>query len=198
MSVEEVVDVLDEFGEKTGEIVSKSEAHRRELWHGGAHVWMYNSRGEVLLQLRAADKDMYPNTWDISASGHSHAGDTPITTALREVNEELGLKIDKHQLEFIGVVRTVQRIPDANFTHRVFDCVYIMHAEQFDPADLKLQAEEVSEARWWPIDELEAAMRDPAKSRQLFSPRPFYLFDMAFTEIRKALKQEQTAEMDTD
>lgn len=189
MSADEMVDVLDEFGNKTGEVLSKRELHKRELWHRGAHVWIYNSRGEVLLQLRAPDKEIYPNTWDISAAGHLSAGDTPVVAALRETEEELGLTLEQSELEFIGVTRTIQKIPGAGYVHRVFDWNYIVRKE-LDAANLKLQVEELAEARWWPLDKFEADLHDPEKAEQ-FSPRPFYLYDMAITETRVALNRKQ-------
>lgn len=48
---------------------------------------------QLLLQLRAADKDTYPGRWDVSAAGHIAAGDGSADTAGRELAEELGLDL---------------------------------------------------------------------------------------------------------
>ncbi|GAB0496839.1 hypothetical protein MMPV_008160 [Pyropia vietnamensis] len=48
---------------------------------------------QLLLQLRAADKDTYPGRWDVSAAGHIAAGDGSADTAGRELAEELGLNL---------------------------------------------------------------------------------------------------------
>ena len=48
-----LINVLDENGNPTGEVKTKREIHEQGLWHNAAHVWMYNSKGEILMQLRA-------------------------------------------------------------------------------------------------------------------------------------------------
>lgn len=52
--MEEMIDVLNEnTGEKTGEIISKNEAHRTGKWHGSIHVLIVNNeRSKTLLQRR--------------------------------------------------------------------------------------------------------------------------------------------------
>jgi isopentenyldiphosphate isomerase len=47
-----LIDVLDENGNPTGDKKTKREIHEQGLWHISAHVWIYNSKGEILLQLR--------------------------------------------------------------------------------------------------------------------------------------------------
>ncbi len=54
---EEMLDVLDENGGKTGRVVSNKEVHAQGLWHRVVHVYIYNSQNEILLQLRS------PNMW---------------------------------------------------------------------------------------------------------------------------------------
>lgn len=192
MSATELLDVFDRYGEHTGASLTKHVIHEQELWHGGAHIWIYNGKGEVLLQLRAPDKDIYPNTWDISAAGHVSAGETPIQTALRETQEELGLSLQPQELEFIGVTRTIQAIPTTGWTHRVFDWTYIVRKE-VAISDLHLQKEELAGARWVSLVEFATDLQDVSKSAQ-YSPRPFYLYDLAITEMRKALQREEKQE----
>ena len=85
---DELIDVLDESGKKTGKQVIKSEAHKNRLWHAAVHIWIFNSRGGVLLQKRKATKQMHPLKWDISVAGHLAAGEDPIEAAVRGVEEE--------------------------------------------------------------------------------------------------------------
>ena len=87
----EYFDILDENGNLTGKTKLRSEVHRDGDWHKAVHIWVFNRKGEVLLQRRAANKDSYPNMLDISCAGHLSAGDTSIEGALRELEEELKL-----------------------------------------------------------------------------------------------------------
>lgn len=66
---DELVDICDENNNLHGIRKTTSEAHRAGLWHRASHVWIYNSKGEILLQLRAKEKLLYPDMWDISAAG---------------------------------------------------------------------------------------------------------------------------------
>ncbi len=43
----ELIDVLDEKGNKTGEVKPKPDIHRDANWHKAVHVWFINSRGGV-------------------------------------------------------------------------------------------------------------------------------------------------------
>jgi len=53
------------------------------------------------LQLRAKNKKLFPNKWDVSVGGHISAGEEPLTTAVRETKEELGLEISREDLVFV-------------------------------------------------------------------------------------------------
>ena len=101
----EYFDILDENGNLTGKTKLRSEVHRDGDWHKAVHIWVFNRKGEVLLQRRAANKDSYPNMLDISCAGHLSAGDTSLEGALRELEEELGLKVvfeDDNKIKFIN------------------------------------------------------------------------------------------------
>lgn len=185
MSTDEMVDVLDEFGRPTGQVVSKKQAHSQELFHSGTHIWIYNSRGEVLLQLRDPHKDIYPDTWDISAAGHISAGEDAIQTALRETEEELGIVLTPGELRYVGTTRADKFIPSLHKVHHVFDHTFIVHKD-VEITSLRLQPGETVDARWCSLEELEADVRDAERVKQ-YSPRPRYFFDLAIFEIRKAL-----------
>lgn len=100
---EELFDVLDKNGNKTGIQKTKKELHEQGLWHQAVHVWIFNSKGEMLLQKRAKDKDYWPDLWDISAAGHISAGETPEQAVIREIGEETGIKVSLSQLKKIEI-----------------------------------------------------------------------------------------------
>ena len=66
--MEEYFDVLNEKGEYTGKIETREKCHREGLWHKAVVVFIINSKGQVLLQKRSANKKMWPNTWDVTAN----------------------------------------------------------------------------------------------------------------------------------
>lgn len=144
----EYVDVLDETtGEVTGG-AERAEAHRLGLWHKVVHVWLLNSRGEVLIQLRAAAKKSYPNVWSMSWEGHVAAGVSSLETAVVEAHEELGLVIQPHELHLLKTYQIPQDTPRPSSHH--FVDVYLLSKDvEIDHA--QLQVDEVADVRWIPL-----------------------------------------------
>ncbi len=97
---DELIDICDENNNLLGIRKMKSEAHWEGLWHRAAHTWIYNSRKEVLLQLRAKNKELYPAVWDYAAAGHISAGEEPLDASVRETQEEIGLSAKKEIWNF--------------------------------------------------------------------------------------------------
>ena len=87
---EEIFDVVDEH-DVVVEQATRREVHARGLLHRAVHIFLFNSRGELLLQRRSALKDEFPLCWTSSASGHLDAGESYEQAAGRELREELGL-----------------------------------------------------------------------------------------------------------
>lgn len=70
----ELLDVLDENGIKTGEVLPRDVVHKQGLWHRIIVVAIVNEKNEILMQQRSDDKDKNPGMWDISVTGHISAG----------------------------------------------------------------------------------------------------------------------------
>ena len=104
----EYFDIVDEQGNPTGQTVERKQAHRNNILHRTAHVWIVRRRGnsiQILLQKRCMEKDSFPGCYDISSAGHIPAGVDYIPSALRELREELGLTIEPKQLIDCGLHR---------------------------------------------------------------------------------------------
>ena len=141
--MDELLDILDESGRPTGEVVLKSEAHRLGLWHRCFHCWICGSDAAgsyVLLQRRAATKDTWPDYLDVTAAGHLAAGEK-VLDGLREVEEELGLRVEPERIVPLGTRRVEQEIPAG--CDREFHEVFLVF-DATPPEDLCLQREEVS------------------------------------------------------
>ncbi len=153
-----MVDVRDrESGDRTGEVVWKSEAHRRGLWHRCIHCWIFGvdtGTGEphLLVQRRSATKDTWPGYLDLTVGGHLAAGEEPLD-GLREVEEELGLRVDPGRLVPLGTRRVEGRIPEG--LDREFQDVFLLR-DDTPPGDLRLQKEEVDAVLRIALDGAEA------------------------------------------
>ena len=97
----EYFDICNEAGEPTGKTISREEAHQKGILHRTAHVWILREKDgkqQVLLQKRSIQKDSYPGLYDTSSAGHIPAGEKPMPSALRELNEELGIRASEEHL----------------------------------------------------------------------------------------------------
>jgi 16S rRNA (adenine1518-N6/adenine1519-N6)-dimethyltransferase len=70
----------------------RTEVHEKNLLHRAVHILVFNQHGELLLQKRSNWKDREPSKWDSSAAGHLEPGETYEAGALRETEEELGIR----------------------------------------------------------------------------------------------------------
>lgn len=100
-SDDELFDVLNANGEFTEQTKRRGDIHRDGDWHASVHIWIARRRlggMEFLLQKRADDKDSFPGCWDAASTGHIDAGEDPITSAIRELREEVGVKARPSEL----------------------------------------------------------------------------------------------------
>jgi 16S rRNA (adenine1518-N6/adenine1519-N6)-dimethyltransferase len=86
----EIFDVVDQDDHVIGQ-APRGEVHEKDLLHRATHVFVFNKRGDLLLQKRSGLKDRHPGVWDSSVSGHLDAGESYETAALRELEEEMGI-----------------------------------------------------------------------------------------------------------
>ena len=99
--MEELLDVYTRDGKYIG-VKSRKEFSKGNpgFYHKPAWTWVYNSKGEILIQKRSENKKMFPNFWDMSCAGHVDAGETVIEGVLREAKEERGIEASKEICEF--------------------------------------------------------------------------------------------------
>jgi isopentenyldiphosphate isomerase len=166
----EIFDVYDERGNWTG-TAERGDVHAQGLWHHTVHCWLVrqneggdeHSSAKILFQQRSRKKDTNPGSFDITAAGHLAAGESP-QDAVRELEEELGVKVTFEQLSEFGIIReqasgVVDGVPyiDAEVSH-VYGLVTSMSL-----MDFRLQEEEVSGLYEADADELIALMEGKVK-----------------------------------
>jgi isopentenyldiphosphate isomerase len=89
---EEWFDVVNERDEVIDRR-TRREVHATGLWHRAVHVLVFDSAGRVFLQKRSMLKDLSPGLWDSSCSGHLDSGEDYDEAAVRELAEEIGVRI---------------------------------------------------------------------------------------------------------
>lgn len=149
--MEEFFDVLNEKGEYTGRVESREKCHKEGLWHKAVTAFIINSKGQVLLQRRSANKKLWPNMLDISAGGHVMTGEFGFQAIIRECKEELGIDLSKDDTTFIGSAISTNIKGDIINKH--FNEFYIVNKDIAE-TKLSLNFEEVSEVKWMDKDEI--------------------------------------------
>ena len=162
--MEEIFDIIDAAGIPTGETVSRTEAHEKGIRHRTAHIWIVRKSGDsyqVLLQKRSAQKDSFPSMYDTSSAGHIHAGNGPLESAQRELEEELGIRAQGGELSFAGKfpIKYEKEFRGKMFRDNEIAYVYV-YEKPVDETKLVLQTEEVEEVNWFDIDEVHEGCKD--------------------------------------
>ena len=90
--------LVDDNDVETGTL-SKAACHDGEgVLHRAFSLFIFNTRGELLLQQRSAVKRLWPLFWSNSCCSHPRAGETMDVAVDRRLQQELGLS---GELEFI-------------------------------------------------------------------------------------------------
>jgi isopentenyl-diphosphate Delta-isomerase len=145
----EYVILVDETDQPLG-TMEKIEAHRRALLHRAFSVFIFNSRGEMLLQQRAQEKYHSAGLWTNACCSHPRPGEDTRAAALRRLQEELGFTTDLQKLfEF-----TYRTAFDNGLTEFEFDHVFIGTYDQ----EISPDRAEVSDYRYQSLPEIEAEL----------------------------------------
>ena len=160
----EMFDVIDMDGNKTGLIKERGVVHREGALHATSHIWIARenekSGYDILLQKRSACKDSHPGCYDISSAGHIGAGDDALNSALRELEEELGIKAEPHQLIEFGVQ---YKNYEGEFYGKPFRdnqrSILYLYKEPIDIENLILQESEIESVIWMDYREALDAIR---------------------------------------
>jgi isopentenyl-diphosphate delta-isomerase type 1 len=91
-SPDEVFDLVDENDQVIGSL-ARAEIHRRQLRHRAVHVFWLRGDGQLCLQRRSYAKDNCPGQVSTSCAGHVDSGESYLSAALRELAEEIGLRV---------------------------------------------------------------------------------------------------------
>ena len=147
----ELIDIVDEKNELTGEVAERWEAYEKGLWKRTVSCWIMNENGEVLLQKRSANKKINASKWS-KTGGQVDSGETVEEAILREVKEELGVDIPKEQTKVVDIYKD-------SYKHKKFSYNFIF-VVNYKINDYILQKEEVEKVKYVTIEEMELARKN--------------------------------------
>jgi len=140
----------------------KESAYKEKAMLRAVQVFVYNSKGELFIQQRSKEKLRYPNYFCTSVAGHVEPGESYRQAAVRELQEELGIKKAKN-LKLVVKEKT----PVGNDVYAMTSLFIISTDEA-----IKLQEEEVGSASFYPIKKIKQLILE-GKS---FTPGFLYFF----------------------
>jgi isopentenyldiphosphate isomerase len=133
----EVWDILDKNGVPTGKTVERKRVClMKGEYHLVVHIWVLGNDGRVLIQRRSFDKPLMPGEW-AAIGGSALSGETALSAARRELLEEMGINAGEEDL------KPIKNMVRKNSILNIF-----LVCRTVPVSELKLQEEEVSEAKW--------------------------------------------------
>jgi len=138
----EIWDVYNRQGKVTGKVKTRDDVFSNDEYHLGTSLWIVNERGEMLIQKRSLLKRINPGKWSITG-GSAKAGESSEQACLREVSEEIGLRLD---------IKDIKLLSRSYGDSIIFDDYIIFR--DFSITDAVLQADEVSEIKWASANEI--------------------------------------------
>ncbi|MGH8379705.1 NUDIX hydrolase [Pseudomonas sp.] len=142
----ELIAWVDENDQLLGAL-PRAELREKGLIGRGTYILLFNSAGELCVHRRTESKAIYPGYWDVAAGGMVQADESFAESAARELEEELGVsgvELTAHERFFFDQ-------PGNRLWCAVFSAVW--------DGPLRLQPEEVSEARFLPLGQALADSR---------------------------------------
>lgn len=138
----EYFDVIDINRKPLNKVKARGEQLEENEYNVGVEAWILNSKREVLITQRSKNKS-HSNLWECPG-GCSIAGESSLQTLKREMEEEIGIDISNIDVKYV----------DTKLYKKQFVDIYTFNID-IDITKLKLQEEEVQDAKWVSIEELE-------------------------------------------
>ena len=167
----EHVILVDEKDTQIG-IMEKMAAHIVPRLHRAFSIFIFNSKGELLLQQRALSKYHSPGLWTNTCCSHPRNGETLEQATARRLMEEMGMRCELHE-----VFTFIYKAPvGLGLIEHEYDHVFFGHTDDLPV----LNPDEVASYRYMAIDELAADMQAHPESYTEW-------FKISFDEVRKHL-----------
>lgn len=174
VKMEEQVILVDENDTPVG-LMEKIEAHEKALLHRAFSVFIFNKKGELMLQQRAVSKYHSPLLWTNTCCSHQREGETNIEAGKRRLQEEMGFSTDLKE-----VFSFIYKAPfDNGLTEHELDHVMIGY---YDDAP-KLNKEEAEAYKWMPLEDVK---KDIEENPQLYTAWFKIIFKKSYEKLSHA------------
>ena len=132
--------------------MEKMEAHEKAILHRAFSVFIFNDRGELMLQQRAAHKYHSPLLWTNTCCSHQGQGESNIEAGKRRLREEMGFEVDLDE-KFHFVYKAAF---DNGLTEHELDHVMVGYYN----SEPTINPEEVASWKWIDMEVLQQDLKD--------------------------------------
>lgn len=147
---EELLDIVNEKNEKIG-VATRGEAHKKGFIHRALSVLIINSRKEILLQQRSANRSVHPLSWDLSTSEHVLEGESYVEAAERSTREELGVDLTVEEVTDDSLQKRQYQLKEQIvYENEIVKMLLGTHEGPFN-----LNPGEVNQVKFFSIEEIE-------------------------------------------
>ncbi len=143
--MEEKVILVSETDDQLG-LMGKMEAHKKGILHRAFSVFVFNKKGELLLQQRALDKYHSPGLWTNTCCSHQRDGESSLGAGKRRLNEEMGFYCDLEEVFWFIYSAAF----DNGLTEHELDHVMVGYYDN-DPV---INLQEVASFKWMSLDKV--------------------------------------------
>lgn len=151
--MKEYVILVDPTDQPVGRM-EKMEAHEKGILHRAFSVFLFNEKGETLLQQRASTKYHSPLLWTNTCCSHQRDGESNAQAASRRLREELGIELAPDRLN--DVFSFVYRAEfDNGLTEHELDHVLVGSLPTYSA---RWNPDEVEGVRWATVEEIKNEM----------------------------------------
>ena len=141
----ELFDLYDKEGNMLEKKMERGGTNSSGEYHLVVHIWIKNSEGKYLIQQRNKETDRIPGQWACTG-GAVTSGEDSLTGAIRETEEELGIRFDKE--DFILLNRFYSENPISNY---ITD-LYVIKKDVLIK-DCVLDITEVKQVKYYTLEE---------------------------------------------
>ena len=174
--MEEQVVLVDKQDNQIG-LMPKMEAHEKAILHRAFSVFIFNNKGELMLQQRAAEKYHSPLLWTNTCCSHQRDGENSLEAGVRRLEEEMGFSTDLKEIFWF-----VYKAPfDNGLTEHELDHVMVGYYDK----EPNINKEEVQAFKWMDLDSVKYDIEQNSQNYTAW-------FKIIFKESYSKLKHAQS------
>lgn len=143
--MEEKVILVSKNDDQLG-LMGKMEAHEKGVLHRAFSVFIFNKKGELLLQQRALEKYHSPGLWTNTCCSHQRDGESNISAGSRRLQEEMGFKCSLEEVFWFVYKASFEN----GLTEHELDHVMVGNYDD----DPEINSEEVASFKWMPLEDV--------------------------------------------